>query len=71
MALKPFHLYIGRFLEKIRQDCTLDQSKFLKLLEGYEGVFYSVDLSSATDRFPLTLIAQLLETRLPTDFVNA
>lgn len=71
MALKPFHLYIGRILEKIRQDCTLNQAKFKELLSGYNGVYYSVDLSSATDRFPLILICQLLEQRLPSNFVNA
>lgn len=71
MALKPIHKYIGRFLKKIPQDCTLDQSKFKSLLEGYKGKFYSVDLSSATDRFPIELIKQLLEVRLPTSFVNA
>lgn len=71
MALKPIHSYIGRMLEKIRQDCTLDQSKFERLLDGYEGKFYSVDLSSATDRFPIVLIKQLLKVRLPADFVDA
>lgn len=70
LSLKPLHVYIGNFLKKIPQDCTLDQSKFRKLLENSE-IFYSVDLSSATDRFPLSVIKQLLEIRLPTDFVNA
>jgi len=70
MALKPIHEYIGRILEKINQDCTLDQSKFKKLLEGSE-IYYSVDLSSATDRFPIILISSLLKTRLPASFVDA
>lgn len=70
MALKPIHEYIGRILEKIPQDCTLDQSKFFKLLEG-SSVFFSVDLSSATDRFPISLITDLLKIRLPADFVDA
>jgi len=70
MALKPIHEYIGRMLEKVPQDCTLDQSKFRELLKGSE-IYYSVDLSSATDRFPIQLIVQLLKTRLPSSFVDA
>lgn len=70
LALKPIHSYLGTFLSKIRQDCTLDQSKFLELLKD-SPVFYSVDLSSATDRFPIEVIFQLLEFRLPTNFVAA
>lgn len=70
MALKPIHSYLGRALEKIPQDCTLDQSKFRSLLPD-TGIFYSVDLSSATDRFPISVICDLLKVRLPAHFVNA
>lgn len=70
MALKPLHEYLGQALKKIPQDCTLDQSKFKELLTG-DGEFYSVDLSSATDRFPRSLIKQLLKVRLPDNYVDA
>jgi len=71
MALKPIHDYLARILSKINQDCTLDQSKFRKLLENVDCKYYSVDLSSATDRFPIQVIKQLLECRLPRTFVDA
>jgi hypothetical protein len=70
MALKPLHSYLARILEKIPQDCTLDQSKFRSLVKGSD-IYYSVDLSSATDRFPISLIKQLLEIRLPASYVDA
>lgn len=71
MALKPIHQYIGRVLEKIPQDCTLDQSKFKDLILNKSEIYYSVDLSSATDRFPIMLIKELLGVRLPQHFVDA
>nr|UUW21464.1 MAG: RNA-dependent RNA polymerase [Xiaogan mito-like virus 1] len=70
LALKPLHRYLANTLAKIPQDCTLDQTKFIKLLKNSE-VFYSVDLSSATDRFPIEGIFRVLSAQLPLDFVNA
>jgi len=71
MALKPIHDYLARILSKIPQDCTLDQSKFKELLKDVNCKYYSVDLSSATDRFPIEVIKQLLKVRLPSVFVDA
>jgi len=34
-------------------------------------VFYSVDLSNATDRFPMQLIKQILLAQLPKSYVDA
>jgi len=69
-CLKPLHIYLANALKKVRQDCTFDQSHFRKSLKGAK-VFYSVDLSSATDRFPLALIKQVLAAQLPSDYVEA
>jgi len=33
--------------------------------------YYSVDLTAATDRFPIEFIAQVLSGRLPKDYVSA
>lgn len=71
LALKPLHIYLSRALEKIPQDCTLDQAKFKKGLLSEKGVYHSVDLSAATDRFPISVIATLLKAQLPTPYVNA
>jgi len=61
---------LANALKKVKQDCTFDQSHFRKSLKGAK-VFYSVDLSSATDRFPLALIKQVLAAQLPSDYVEA
>jgi hypothetical protein len=63
-VLKPFHLYLYRALRKIPQDCTQDQGTFKKALEGSE-IYYSIDLTAATDRFPIAVISQLLRGHLP------
>lgn len=70
-TLKPLHTWLSRVLEKIPQDCTLDQGKFLKGNLLKSKVFYSVDLSSATDRFPIQVIKDLLRTQLPASYVDA
>lgn len=71
-ALKPLHIYISRALKKIRQDCTLDQGKFKELLlNSNVDKYYSVDLSAATDRFPISVIKQLLSAQLPAPYVDA
>jgi len=69
-ALKPLHTYIANALKKIKQDCTLDQAKFKETLKGAE-IYYSVDLSAATDRFPIALIDNLLKAQLPHPYVDA
>lgn len=53
-ALKPLHHYLYKWLSKIEQDCTHNQSKLLKKLKLTQGSsFHSVDLTAATDRFPI------------------
>lgn len=72
IALKPLHNYLMSALKKIHQDCTFDQAHFRKLLlKGNVKTFYSVDLSAATDRFPITLICKVLEGRFTKNFVKA
>jgi len=70
LALKPLHRYLANTLKKIRQDCTFDQSNYQKSLKGSK-IYYSVDLSSATDRFPISLIELLLKAQLPASYVDA
>lgn len=70
ITLKPLHLYLGRILKKIKQDCTFDQSNFKNSLKG-SSIYYSVDLSNATDRFPISFIELLLKAQLPTPYVDA
>jgi len=69
-VLIPLHRYLFRVLKKIPQDCTFDQGSFWEKIKGSE-VFYSADLSSATDRFPIDTIGQLLQAKLPPTYVSA
>jgi hypothetical protein len=61
-ALHPLHEWIFGLLKEIPQDGTFDQLKPIERLMKRvkpETVFYSYDLSSATDRIPV-LIQQIL-----------
>lgn len=69
-VLRYLHRYLFSILRLIPQDCTFDQGKFKNLLEG-QSVFYSVDLTSATDRFPIAFISDLLKGHLPDFYVDA
>lgn len=68
-VLKPLHHYLFRVLKKIPQDCTFNQAGFRNNLDS--KYFSSIDLSNATDRFPIKIISKLLSHRLPDDYVTA
>jgi hypothetical protein len=63
-ALKPLHHYLFRLLRKIPQDCTFEQGSFKDKVASWTE-FYSVDLSNATDRFPIQVIYDVLKGHLP------
>lgn len=69
-VLKGLHNYLFKVLKKIPQDCTFDQNKFKESALKWP-IVYSADLSSATDRFPVILIARVLKAHLPESYVNA
>lgn len=58
MALKGVHSYGFNLLRLIPQDRTFDQNPFMI---KKEGPYYSIDLTAATDRFPLELQKLLLQ----------
>jgi len=68
-VLRPLHQYLFGVLRKIPQDCTFRQDSFQDKLPKY-GIYYSVDLSAATDRFPMEVICQVLGGRLPPDYIS-
>jgi hypothetical protein len=72
-ALKPFHDLLFRILKRIPQDMTFHQGAFVDTMRKWgEGVtLYSVDLSSATDRFPIRVISDVLKGGFPDEFVEA
>lgn len=65
LALYPLHLSIFTFLKTLPCDGTFDQSRALTLLmrkrtRGHK--FYSYDLSAATDRLPIRLQSDILNS---------
>jgi hypothetical protein len=69
-VLKGLHLFLFKVLKRIPQDCTFDQGSFKDKIKGWE-VFYSIDLTAATDRFPISLISCVLGGYLPERYVKA
>lgn len=62
-ALRPLHQYLFRLLKKIPQDSTFDHSKSIDTLVPSKGSqFHSIDLSNATDRFPIEIQRLIIET---------
>jgi hypothetical protein len=59
LILKPIHNRILRLLRGINCDRTFTQNPMHKWKDNGES-FYSLDLSAATDRFPISLQEQLL-----------
>jgi hypothetical protein len=69
-VLKPLHQYLFRVLKKIPQDMTFDQGRFVEIVKDWD-IYYSVDLSSATDRFPIQFIKQIFDFHFPSAYVDA
>jgi hypothetical protein len=71
-ALRPLHSFLYRVLRRIHADMTFDQGAFVKRVAGWPSpTFYSVDLTAATDRFPISVISQVLEGRFSKEYVSA
>jgi hypothetical protein len=72
MLFKPLHDSIYRHLDRLDSDGTRDQAKVVRVfldklnvksLNGLKGKrCQSLDLSAATDRLPVKLQAQILDT---------
>nr|QDH91115.1 MAG: RNA-dependent RNA polymerase [Mitovirus sp.] len=73
ICLEPLHTYLLNALRKIKQDCTLDQGKHRLLMRDKlsGNSYHSIDLTAATDRFPIRVISDLLRCQLPGDYVDA
>lgn len=59
MILKPLHDTLMSKVKSLEQDATYDQTGAVMKLRK-EGPYYSLDLSSATDRLPAQLSKRLL-----------
>jgi hypothetical protein len=60
MLLSGLHNSISSILSNIQQDGTFDQGKPIDLLSKNKSMVHSFDLSSATDRLPIDLQAQVI-----------
>lgn len=69
-VLKPLHHWLFTCLRAIPQDCTFDQGSFWNKIKDSK-VFYSIDLTAATDRFPIELISLVLEAKLGKSYVES
>lgn len=70
-CLQPLHQWIFGVLRKIPQDRTFNQGGFVKTFDGIDTEIYSVDLTAATDRFPIDNICMVLSSYLPDEYVRA
>jgi hypothetical protein len=69
-ALIPLHKYLFRVLKKIPQDCTFAQSSFITKIKDWKE-FHSIDLTAATDRFPIWFEKMVLNGVLPYEYCQA
>jgi len=70
-VLYPLHQYLFRAIKKIPQDCTFNQGSFIEKLKPNKGqMFWSVDLTAATDRFPIEVIEKLIAARLTDNYAK-
>lgn len=69
-CLKPFHSWLFRVLKRIPQDYTFNQGGFLEQSRKWDNL-YSCDLTAATDRFPISVIVEVLLGVFPSVWVKA
>lgn len=65
--LQPLHLYLFSILAKIKQDATFNQERGISIISKHislktDKTVYSFDLSAATDRLPLVIQIQILNS---------
>lgn len=69
-SLIPLHKYLFKALKRIPQDFTFEQTGYMSSLSNAE-VFYSIDLTAFTDRFPIRVNRDLLESRIGPEKADA
>jgi hypothetical protein len=69
-SLRPLHNYLFKVLKKIPQDYTFNQTGFLDTI-GNQEVYYSIDLTAFTDRFPILVNRDLLASRFGILYANS
>jgi len=73
IVLKPLHNGLSKILKQIPEDCTFDQGAGVNLMKEWtlNGNAISIDLTSASDRFPLSLQKRIMEKLVDEEFSQA
>nr|UJQ92532.1 MAG: putative RNA-dependent RNA polymerase [Mitoviridae sp.] len=69
-VLEPFHQYLFDILRLIEMDGTFDQLKPVKAKAATAKAAYSLDLSAATDRLPITIQWALFKSLISQEFAT-
>ena len=69
-VLRNLHAYLFRVLRKIPQDMTFNQGGFKDQTKEWSR-FHSLDLTAATDRFPISIISEVLGGHFPRHYVES
>lgn len=69
--LYPMHQWLNAVLKRIPMDGTFEQHAPLRRLKGATGTIHSVDLKSATDRWPLLLLFELCQSLFGRSFASS
>jgi hypothetical protein len=69
-SLRPFHEYLFEVLRTIPRDRTFTQAPFITDKED-RHLYHSLDLSSATDRYPLSIQAKLVKALTSSEFADS
>lgn len=68
--LHPIHTWLMKLLIKLPMDGTFNQVSPLLRLRDRPGTFHSVDLKSATDRWPLLLLFEIVQALFDRSFAS-
>jgi hypothetical protein len=69
-ALRPLHEFLFSVLSKIPNDCTFKQESFIEKMKDCD-IYFSIDLTAATDRFPIKVISSVLRGYFSDKYVSA
>lgn len=69
-VLKPLHDSLNGALKRNKNDCTFNQSNFRSNLPT-TGPYFSIDLKSATDRFPISFQKRVLTQLTSKEYAEA
>lgn len=70
-SLVPLHDALFRVLRKLPTDSTHNQDSITQVLDSHYSTFHSIDLTAATDRFPVSLQESILSLFIGVEKANA